>query len=176
MVAAVPFMNDGELYNFARAAGVEAETTKEKLAAGFKAHYASAIAAARQIAKGAPVVVTGHCVVSGAMVSDKPSERGRETGGLESYQGDAFDGADYVALGHLHIPQFVKGFSNVAFFLQDSTKTDRAASIMIPICFIFILQTIYRRFSGRYVFCFFIGSSHTCITDYCQIYYRSSCI
>ena len=115
VVAAVPFMNDGELYNFARAAGVEAETTKEKLAAGFKAHYASAIAAARQIAKGAPVVVTGHCVVSGAMVSDKPSERGRETGGLESYQGDAFDGADYVALGHLHIPQFVKGFSNVAY-------------------------------------------------------------
>lgn len=49
------------------------------------------------------------------MVSDKPSERGRETGGLESYQGDAFDGADYVALGHLHIPQFVKGFSNVAY-------------------------------------------------------------
>lgn len=115
VVAAVPFMNDGELYNFARAAGIEAETMQEKLAAGFRAHYAAVIAAAKEKAKGAPVVVTGHCMVSGAMVSDKRSERGRETGGLETHQGEAFDGADYVALGHLHIPQCVKGVANVAY-------------------------------------------------------------
>lgn len=115
VVAAVPFMNDGELSNFARAAGVEEGTTGEKLAAGFKAHYAAVLEAAKAAAKGAPVVVTGHCTVSGATVSDARSERGRTIGGLESYQGEAFGGADYVALGHLHIPQDVNGDAKVSY-------------------------------------------------------------
>ena len=115
VVAAVPFMNDGELSNFARAAGVEADTTAEKLAAGFRAHYQSVIAAAKVAAHGAPVLVTGHCAVAGAKVSDARSERGRAVGGLDAFDGAAFDGADYVALGHLHIPQTVGETGRVAY-------------------------------------------------------------
>lgn len=111
VVAAVPFMNDGELSNFARAAGVEAETSAEKLAGGFRAHYQAVMAAAQAAAQGAPVVAVGHCTVVGAKVSDQRSERGREVGGLDAFEGGAFDGADYVALGHLHIPQLLEGGS-----------------------------------------------------------------
>lgn len=109
VVAAVPFMNDGELSNFARAAGVEAETSAEKLAEGFKAHYQAVMTAAQAMAQGAPIVAVGHCAVVGAKVSDQRSERGREVGGLDAFEGGAFDGADYVALGHLHIPQLLDG-------------------------------------------------------------------
>jgi len=109
VVAAVPFMSDGELSNFARAAGIVAETTGEKLAGGFKAHYQAVLSAAREVAAGAPVVAVGHCTVAGAKVSDARSERGRQVGGLDAFGGGAFDGADYVALGHLHIPQSVGG-------------------------------------------------------------------
>ena len=115
VVAAVPFMNDGELSNFARAAGVEAGTTAEKLAAGFKAHYQAVLSAAQDVAQGAPILVTGHCTVAGATVSDARSERGRTVGGLDAFEGGAFEGADYVALGHLHIPQMVNGDGRVAY-------------------------------------------------------------
>lgn len=107
VIAAVPFMGDGELANFARAAGSTAEVPTERLAAGFTAHYAAVFAEAKRVAGNAPVVVTGHCTVSGARVSDERSERGRQIGGLDAREGAAFGDADYVALGHLHIPQFV---------------------------------------------------------------------
>lgn len=115
VVAAVPFMNSGELSNFARAASVEANTTAEKLAGGFKAHYQSVLAAAKDAAQGAPILAMGHCAVAGAKVSDTRSERGRTVGGLEEFEGGAFEGADYVALGHLHIPQLVNGDGRVAY-------------------------------------------------------------
>ena len=115
VIAAVPFMNDGELSNLARAAGIEAETTADKLAGGFKLHYQAVIAAAKEKAQGAPILVTGHCTVAGAKVSDSRSERGRTVGGLEAYEDGAFDGADYVALGHLHIPQQIGNTNRIAY-------------------------------------------------------------
>ena len=115
VVAAVPFMNDGELSNFARAAGVESADAAARVAAGFEAHYRAVLAAAHDAAPGAPVIVTGHCAVAGAKTSDARSERGRSVGGLDAFDGDAFAGADYVALGHYHIPQSV-GDSGRVFY------------------------------------------------------------
>ncbi len=115
VVAAVPFMNDGELSNFARAAGIESDTTAEKLAGGFRVHYQSVLAAAKQLAQGAPVMATGHCTVVGAKLGDARSERGRAVGGLEAFESGAFAGADYVALGHLHIRQLVGDDSRLAY-------------------------------------------------------------
>ncbi len=115
VVAAVPFMNDGELSNFARAAGVEAPDAAARVAAGFQTHYQAVLAAAHDAAQGAPVLVTGHCAVAGAAPSDARSERGRSVGGLDAFDGGAFAGADYVALGHYHIPQSV-GDSGRVFY------------------------------------------------------------
>ena len=107
VVAAVPFLSDGELVNLARAAGDVPAVPAAKLAAGFSAYYANVLEAAGKLARGAPVVATGHCTISGSKVSDERSERGRRIGGLESFGCGVFGGADYVALGHLHLPQFV---------------------------------------------------------------------
>lgn len=48
-------------------------------------------------------VVLAHAFVTGAAASD--SERTIAVGGVEQVPGSVFDGADYVALGHLHGPQ-----------------------------------------------------------------------
>jgi len=55
----------------------------------------------------APVVVMAHAFVAGGMPSE--SERDLAVGGAASVPPFAFDGADYVALGHLHGPQVVAG-------------------------------------------------------------------
>ena len=98
--AAVPFQREGAMRT---QGGGDA-------AAGFRAHAAAAVAAARALAPDAPLVAVAHATVSGASFSDAESERGRRSaGGLDAVPADAFAGADYVALGHLHLPQAVGG-------------------------------------------------------------------
>jgi exonuclease SbcD len=58
-------------------------------------------------AAGAPIVVAAHAFVAGGMPSE--SERDLAVGGAANVPAFAFDGADYVALGHLHGPQVVGG-------------------------------------------------------------------
>src|SRR5690606_6881623 len=50
-------------------------------------------------------VVLAHAFVVGGEPSD--SERSISVGGVETVAASSFDGADYVALGHLHSPQTV---------------------------------------------------------------------
>ncbi|MGN0886216.1 MAG: exonuclease subunit SbcD [Candidatus Spyradenecus sp.] len=115
-VAAVPFMSESELANLARQHGQAVEGELHvRAAAGFRAHYAAVIAAARAASAGAPVVVMGHCTVVGAQVSDERSERGRAIGGVDAQAVSAFAGADYVALGHLHIAQRVGGAEAIRY-------------------------------------------------------------
>ena len=116
VVAAVPFMSESELANLARQHGVAVEgELRERAAAGFRAHYAAAIAAAASVAEGAPILVMGHCTVVGAQMSDERSERGRAIGGVDAQPVSAFAGADYVALGHLHIAQRVGGAEAIRY-------------------------------------------------------------
>lgn len=65
------------------------------------------VAAARaQIPKSTRWVIIAHAFVTGGSVSD--SERSlTRVGGIETVRTSAFDGAHYVALGHLHRPQSV---------------------------------------------------------------------
>ena len=66
------------------------------------------ISAAKQhLPKGARWVVVAHAFVSGASPSDSERNLGRTVGGIETVPSDVFDGAHYVALGHLHRPQTV---------------------------------------------------------------------
>lgn len=68
---------------------------------------AAQIAAARsQVPDGARWVVVAHSFVAGGAVGE--TERAlTQVGGIETVPSDAFDGANYVALGHLHKPQEV---------------------------------------------------------------------
>jgi exonuclease SbcD len=60
-------------------------------------------AARKHIPKGARWVVTAHAFVTNASPSE--SERRLIVGGIETVPAEVFDGAHYVALGHLHRPQ-----------------------------------------------------------------------
>ena len=52
-------------------------------------------------------VIVAHAFVAGANPSDSERNLGRTVGGIETVPASVFDGAHYVALGHLHRPQFV---------------------------------------------------------------------
>ena len=113
-IAAVPYLNDGDLLTLWRSVqgtpdegGESLATRTARLADGFRAHYAAVLSAARAAAPGVPLVAMGHACLSHAQVSDLRSERGRRIGGLDSYDASVFAGVDYVAMGHLHIPQTV---------------------------------------------------------------------
>ena len=107
--AAVPFLREGLLRT---EGGGDARR-------GFAGHAAAALAAARALDPAAPVVAVAHTTVDGAtLLSDAVSERGRRAaavGGVDSVPADAFDGADYVALGHLHRAQTVGGREAVRY-------------------------------------------------------------
>ncbi|MBP5321680.1 MAG: exonuclease subunit SbcD [Kiritimatiellae bacterium] len=114
VIAAVPFLFDADLANEGDA-GADAERN-ERVLAGWRHHYRAAIQAARAAAPDVPLVVTGHCTVKDAAPSDAESERCRRIGGIEAYDPAPFAEADYVALGHLHLPQTVKGFEGKMFY------------------------------------------------------------
>jgi len=59
------------------------------------------------VPQGARWVVVAHAFVAGANPSDSERNLGRAVGGIETVPTNVFNGAHYVALGHLHRPQFV---------------------------------------------------------------------
>ena len=78
--------------------------------------YAVAIAAVRkQLTPGQALVVTGHCYMTGGILSDL-SERKILGGNQHALPADIFpDDIAYVALGHLHRPQTVGSRENVRY-------------------------------------------------------------
>ena len=117
-VAAVPFLRSAVLANNAQEAGVDAELPPAARAeAGFRIHCAKAVEAARAKApEGSPLILTGHCVVTGATYSDDTSEVSRRViGGVDGIGMDAIPDANYVALGHLHLSHCVGGRETVRY-------------------------------------------------------------
>ena len=87
----------------------------------------------REAHAGARHVVLAHAFVAGAAVSD--SERPLSVGGSGNVAPEAFDGFDYVALGHLHAPQRVGGAPNARYsgsLLKYSfSEADQAKRILV---------------------------------------------
>jgi exonuclease SbcD len=111
VVAAVPFLRERDLRQ--ATAGETITTVHEQLRAAIRAHYATQLAACRQLAQGRPVIAMGHLTVLGATTSD--SERDIHIGNLGAVGADLFDGFDYTALGHLHRPQKVAGLETIRY-------------------------------------------------------------
>lgn len=116
VVGAVPFMYAAELANFGMDKEGEVPERGVKIARGWSRHHVSVLAQAKAMAGDAPVVLTGHCMLAEATRSDDDSERCRCVGGLDAYDPAPLAGADYVALGHLHRPQAVRGFEDRMFY------------------------------------------------------------
>lgn len=108
IIAAVPFLRDRDIR--IGGTGESSEEKENQCIVGIRRHYAQVCEAAeamrRNIKREIPLVVTGHLFVAGG----KTSERVRDihVGTLGQLGNDVFPNEiDYLALGHLHIPQTV---------------------------------------------------------------------
>jgi len=91
---------------------LEPDLVREAMGIEERSHAAAMSAAMALVREDAarregPVVVMAHAFVAGGMPSE--SERDLAVGGAANVPAFAFEGADYVALGHLHGPQAVGG-------------------------------------------------------------------
>lgn len=117
-VAAVPFCRPGD-YGAAGLAGL----------------YSSIIEEGALRADGLPLVVMGHLHVAGGEISER-SERNILVGGEEAQASSLFDDrCAYVALGHLHRPQQIKGPCPIRYsgspFPLSATERDYRHSIAV---------------------------------------------
>ena len=102
MVAAVPYFLESDLQHLS----YETEADRNERYRGWlKAFYADCVAC---MPAELPKVLMGHLFVQGGKVTD--SERNIQIGGATAIHASDFpDGVNYVALGHLHRPQAIKG-------------------------------------------------------------------
>ncbi len=112
VVAAVPYPRDRDFRE--SAAGESAEDKERKLVEAIAGHYARAAEAAQSLAAGLsprpPLAAMGHLFAAGGETAPDDPVRDLYVGSLGRVPGTAFPAAfDYVALGHLHLPQTVAG-------------------------------------------------------------------
>lgn len=110
VVCAVPYLRDGDIRTVEAA---ESIVEKEyKRAAGIRAHYQAAAALAqdmcRELGVSVPMVAMGHLFTAGGHTIEGDGVRELYVGALGHVPAAIFDACfDYVALGHLHVPQQV---------------------------------------------------------------------
>ncbi len=112
IVAAVPYPRDRDFRD--SLAGESAEDKEKKLAEAIRDHYARAAEAARKLAEGLspapPIAAMGHLFAAGGEVASDDRVRDLQVGSLGRVPASTFPPLfDYVALGHLHLPQTVGG-------------------------------------------------------------------
>lgn len=97
---------------------------------------AQVAAARRHIPEGARWVIVAHAFVAGAMGSESERPLAR-AGGIETVSPEVFQGAHYVALGHLHRPQAVGAQhirysgSPLAFGFDEAGATKKMSLVVI---------------------------------------------
>ncbi|HEX5359957.1 MAG TPA: exonuclease SbcCD subunit D C-terminal domain-containing protein [Fluviicoccus sp.] len=112
LACAVPYLRDRDLRT--AEAGESPEDKERKLAEGIRQHYAAVVEAAQQVQatlpQPVPVVGLGHLFTAGGQTVDGDGVRELYVGSLAHVTAGIFPEAlDYVALGHLHVPQVVGG-------------------------------------------------------------------
>ncbi len=112
IVCPVPYLRDRDV-RIARA-GETHEDKELNLAEGIRAHYAKSAEEAekmrRECGADIPIVCMGHLFASGGKTVDGDGVRELYVGTLARISSDSFsDCFDYVALGHLHVPQSIGG-------------------------------------------------------------------
>ena len=111
-LAMVPYLPERDLRQ--GKAGETSEQIQRQLAEGIRARYSETAEAMARLHPGVPAVALGHLTVLGSRTSD--SERDIHIGGLGAVKPACFDPSfAYVALGHLHRPQAVKGDDRVRY-------------------------------------------------------------
>ena len=122
LVAAVPYLRDRDVRSVS--SGEHIDDKENKLISGIQAHYANitTLAKAKQAEleqtwhKKIPLIATGHLFAAGGQTVEGDGVRELYVGSLAQVRGQMFDtGFDYVALGHLHVPQAVGGYAHIRY-------------------------------------------------------------
>lgn len=118
IVCAIPYLRDREIRK--AEAGESVEDKEQKIVEGIRAHYQKVCDAAEKIRekmeKPVPIVAMGHLFAAGGETVDGDGVRKLYIGSLAQVRADVFPEAiDYLALGHLHIPQRVGGSDYVRY-------------------------------------------------------------
>ncbi len=118
IVCAVPYLRDRDIR--LSEAGESVEDKERKLIEGIRSHYATVAELAEQkrrtLGAGIPVVAMGHLFTAGGQTADGDGVRELYVGSLARVTAEIFpESFDYVALGHLHVPQRVNGSETVRY-------------------------------------------------------------
>ncbi|MDX9964023.1 exonuclease SbcCD subunit D C-terminal domain-containing protein [Desulfobacter postgatei] len=112
IVCAVPYLRDREIR--VAEAGESVEEKERKLIDGIRTHYAAVAALAEQkreeLGADIPIVGTGHLFTAGGQTVDGDGVRELYVGSLAHVTAGILPACfNYLALGHLHVPQKVNG-------------------------------------------------------------------
>ncbi|PSL16841.1 exodeoxyribonuclease I subunit D [Marinobacterium halophilum] len=118
IICAVPYLRDRDIRR--AEAGESLDDKDRKLVAGIREHYARVCDAAEQqrtaLAADIPMIGMGHLFAAGGRTQEGDGVRDLYVGSLAQVGVDAFpDSLDYVALGHLHVPQAVAGCEQIRY-------------------------------------------------------------
>jgi len=122
IVCAVPYLRDKDIRTVEP--GETIDDKNAKLALGLKNHYADVCAIAEQKRaefkssghEGIPIVAMGHLFTAGGKTVDGDGVRELYVGSLAHVGEEVFPSAiDYLALGHLHVPQAVGSADHIRY-------------------------------------------------------------
>ena len=112
IVCAIPYLRDRDIRT--AEAGESVEDKERKIIEGIRTHYRMVCEAAEQkratLGTPVPIVAMGHLFAAGGETIEGDGVRELYIGSLAQVKRDVFpESIDYLALGHLHIPQRVGG-------------------------------------------------------------------
>jgi exonuclease SbcD len=118
VVCAVPYLRDRDLRT--SEAGESLEMKESKMREGIANHYATVASIATRLRDDAraaiPIVAMGHLYTAGGKTMEGDGVRELYVGNLAHVESSIFSPIfDYVALGHLHVPQPVNGCETIRF-------------------------------------------------------------
>jgi exonuclease SbcD len=118
IVCAVPYLRDRDIR--IAEAGESVEDKERKLVDGIRTHYAAVAALAEQkreeLGVDIPIVGTGHLFTAGGQTVDGDGVRELYVGSLANVTAGIFPACfNYLALGHLHVPQKVNGSETIRY-------------------------------------------------------------
>lgn len=154
IVCAIPYLRDRDIRT--AEAGESTEDKERKIIEGIRTHYRMVCEAAEQrrvmLGKTVPIVAMGHLFAAGGETIDGDGVRELYIGSLAQVKKDVFpESIDYLALGHLHIPQRVGGSDFIRYsgsplpigfgeaeqgksvtLVEFSGKTPKVSNIAVP--------------------------------------------
>ncbi|AXT32996.1 exonuclease subunit SbcD [Pseudoalteromonas tunicata] len=115
LVCAIPFIRPKDVLKSqaGESAGDKQQALGQAIAAHYQQVYQAALTKKAELGLALPIIATGHLTAMGV----KSSESVREIyiGTLDGFAASEFPAADYIALGHIHRPQFVAKSEHIRY-------------------------------------------------------------